>query len=271
MFPLRCTVRDCCRPLIGVDAGLSCESGHHFDRAREGYFSLLQPQDRRSKNPGDTDEAVLARRRWIERGHVAGLVDSLRGWLNRDSVPQTLDLGCGEGSFGHKLFAEHPEAYCGIDLSKRAIKLAARSWQPATWVWANADRVLPVADSSVGQVLSLFGRRPISEIQRVLAPGGHVIVAVPGEEDLIELREQTQQSGRRRSRWEMIAEEFSVVGFERAEHQTWTHHVHLDREAIADALAMTYRAVRRSQQQRLESVEEMDVTLAADLLLLRKC
>ncbi|MEM6366624.1 MAG: putative RNA methyltransferase, partial [Planctomycetota bacterium] len=161
MFPLRCTVRNCRHGLTRADSGLTCGSGHHFDRAKEGYISLLQPQDRRSKQPGDCDDAVLARRRWIERGHVAGLVESIRPWLVGDGDARTLDLGCGEGSFGQALFAEHPDSYCGIDLSKRAIKLAARAWPLATWVWANADRVLPVADGSLQQVLSLFGRRPV--------------------------------------------------------------------------------------------------------------
>ena len=102
------------------------------------------------------------------------------------------------------------------------------------------------------------------------ASGGICVVAVPGEEDLIELREQVQQAGHRRSRWEMIAEEMTTAGLEVVEQKQWRDSVELEPDAIADALAMTYRAVRHSQRARLDGVQGMSVTLSADLLLLRK-
>ncbi|QEG42143.1 putative RNA methyltransferase [Roseimaritima ulvae] len=275
MFELRCTVRKCQNLLRRDDSGLACDAGHHFDRAKEGYWNLLQPQDRRSKTPGDADAAVLARHRWLQRGHAAGLIEMLSPWVAQSAVDgiatcRTLDLGCGEGSFGPALFAAEAEGYCGIDLSKRAIKLAARAWGDATWVLANADRTLPVADASVHRVISLFGRRPAEEIGRVLVPGGHCIVAVPGEEDLIELREQVQQAGHRRSRVQAIIDQMNAAGLECITQQHWQQQVNLDPDAIRDALAMTYRAVRHSQQARLEAVTAMTVTLAADLILLRR-
>ena len=110
----------------------------------------------------------------------------------------------------------------------------------------------------------------MSEIHRVLVPGGICVVAVPGEDDLIELREQVQQAGHRRSRWEAIADEMSDAGLEVVEQKHWHSNVLLQPDAIADALAMTYRAVRHSQKSRLDAVQAMNVTLAADLLLLRR-
>ena len=278
MFQLRCTVRDCQQLLEQRERELVCRADHHFDQAKQGYWNLLQPQDKKSKNPGDSEDAVLARHRWLQHGHAISLIETLRPWFaatgtraNQEGANQrTLDLGCGEGSFGPALFSNEADSYCGIDLSKRAIKLAARGWPDATWVLANADRVLPAADQSVQRVISLFGRRPVSEIHRVLVPGGICVVAVPGEDDLIELREQVQQAGHRRSRWEMIADDMSHVGVEVVEQKHWRRNVKLEPDAIADALAMTYRAVRHSQKSRLDAVQAMNVTLAADLLLLRR-
>lgn len=270
MFELRCTVRDCHCILHRNELGLTCDAGHHFDRAKQGYWNLLQPQDRKSKHPGDCDEAVLARHRWLRRGYAVGLIETLRGWIDGEGPSQrTLDLGCGEGSFGPALFGRYPESYCGIDLSKRAIRLAVQNWREATWVLANADRILPVADASVDQMISLFGRRPVMEIRRALKPGGTFIVAVPGEADLIELRETVQQSGHRRSRFETIVEEMNGAGLCCVEKTSWTEKMDLKSDAIADAMAMTYRGVRYSQQSRLESVDAMKVTLAADLMLFR--
>jgi 23S rRNA (guanine745-N1)-methyltransferase len=107
----------------------------------------------------------------------------------------------------------------------------------------------------------------VSEISRVLSVDGSCIVAIPGEEDLIQLREQVQQVGRRRSRWELVVEEMNAVGLELSTHKKWIQEVSLDSEEIADALAMTYRAVRNAQNARLKGVDQMEVTLAADLLL----
>ena len=273
MFQLRCTVRDCQQLLEQRERELVCDAGHHFDRARQGYWNLLQPQDKKSKQPGDTDEAVLARHRWLQNGYAQSLIEALRPWCaanTSEAIQRTLDLGCGEGSFGPALFSNADTSYCGIDLSKRAIKLAARGWPAATWVLANADRGLPVSDQSVHRVISLFGRRPIAEVHRVLVPGGNCIVAVPGEEDLIELRERTQQTGHSRSRWEKIVDDMRRGGFEMVEQKHWQRNVELEPAAIRDALAMTYRAVRRSQRSRLEGVQAMSVTLAADLILLRR-
>lgn len=255
------------------DNGLFCPAGHHFDRAKQGYWPLLQPQDRRSLKAGDCDAAVFARQRWLARGYAAGLVEALKPWITAGDAAspiRTLDLGCGEGSFGPALFPNSAEAYCGIDLSKRAIKLAARNWPEATWVLANADRILPAVDGSVQRVVSLFGRRPATEIHRVMTAGGTCLIAVPGEEDLIELREQVQETGVRRSRWELVVEELSDAGLEFVAHKTWQQQIELDRDAISDALAMTYRAVRHSQQARLQTLNSMPVTLAADLILLHR-
>lgn len=272
MLELRCTVRNCGRPLeskstAGGRKGLGCDGGHHFDQAKEGYWNLTQPQDKKSLNPGDNRDAVLARHRWLQRGHSVSLAQSIRDWVTGSGEqPTVLDLGCGDGSFGPLVFPDQPEAYCGIDLSKPAIKLASRHWPAATWVLANADRGLPVMDSSVDFVMSLFGRRPVSEIKRVLTPSGCCIVAVPAEDDLIELREVVQSRGDRRSRVDAIVEEMQEFGLRCVERKQWRASVEIGQEEIEDALAMTYRARRRSEKSRIASIDSSRVTLSADLM-----
>ena len=80
---LLCTVRDChlplARPVAGTEKRLVCPRGHSFDIARSGYINLLQPQERRSKKPGDTTAAVAARRRLHDRGVTEPLLGSLTG------------------------------------------------------------------------------------------------------------------------------------------------------------------------------------------------
>ena len=58
-----------------------CARGHSFDFARSGYINLLQVQERRAKDPGDSLEAMAARRRLHERGvtaiHRAAIAEAL--------------------------------------------------------------------------------------------------------------------------------------------------------------------------------------------------
>ena len=65
---LLCTVRNCHMELVREERRLHCPRGHSFDVARSGYINLLQPQERRSKEPGDTAVAAAGRRRLHDRG-----------------------------------------------------------------------------------------------------------------------------------------------------------------------------------------------------------
>lgn len=267
---LRCTVRGCTGALTWVEAQLRCPRGHAFDRARAGYWNLLQPQDRRSRQPGDRDAAVVARRRWLERGYADGLAALLASRIDALRLPPgavAVDLGCGEGTLTARLLAPLPVAGCGIDLSTKAIRLAARAAPQLTWIVANADRGLPFADASVDLALSIFGRRPASELRRVTAPGGTLLVVVPAEDDLLELREASQGAGVRRDRVSDAIAELRG-GFDLAAASTWRQRVRHDREAWGDALAMSYRGARASEGERVAGVAELDVTVSAEILAL---
>ena len=271
MIPaLRCTVRGCTGALVWEDAQLRCPLGHAFDRGREGYWNLLQPQDRRSLKPGDSDDAVLARRRWLARGFADGLALVLSSRIEAAGLADgavLVDVGCGEGTLTARLFAAHAASGCGIDLSTKAIRLAARLAPELTWIVANADRGLPFADGSVQLALSIFGRRPVPEFARVLTPSGTLLVVVPAEDDLLELREASQGEGLRRDRVSDVLAELAP-GFDLAGRATWRHRARHDREALNDALAMSYRGARASERERLAAVAELDVTLAAEILAL---
>src|SRR5258707_1603558 len=92
---LLCPVRDCHMALGRVGRQLLCPRGHAFDIARSGYINLLQPQERRSRTPGDSEEAVAARRRFLDRGHAEPLLTSIRAMIpNKEEI---LDAGCGQG------------------------------------------------------------------------------------------------------------------------------------------------------------------------------
>ena len=272
VIDLACPVRACAEPLeLGEQLALRCRRGHSFDRARPGYWNLLQPQDRRSATPGDSPDAMAARRRWIDAGRADPLVAELRRTLAGVPLgarPAVVDLGCGDGALLARVLVERDVELCGIDVSATAIKSAARVLPGATWIVANADRRLPLADGSTDLALSLFGRRNGPELQRILRPAGVFVVAVPGADDLIELREAVQGRALRLDRVPATLAALAAE-FDLAERRTSSWAAILDAHGIADALALTYRGARRRERERTRSLSSIAVTLSAELLVFR--
>jgi 23S rRNA (guanine745-N1)-methyltransferase len=266
---LLCTVRNCRLPLAREERRLVCANRHSFDVARSGYVNLLQPQDKRSKNPGDTGDAVAARRRFLERGLAEPLVQAIVAAMPLTPGDTLLDAGCGEGHHTDAFRRAYGAKVCGLDLSVPAIELAARKYRDCEWIVANADRFLPFEDASLTAVASITARLSVDEFHRVLAPGGRLLVVIPGADDLIELREAILGEGVERDRTERTIEMFSPK-FSLQHHQALRHVARLDREAIADVMSSSYRGLRTRERERLATIDAMDVTMARDLLLFRR-
>jgi len=268
-------VRGCGAPLATRERALVCPRGHAFDLARRGYVNLLQPQDRRSPEAGDARSAVEARGRLLAAGVGAELIEvavarALRG-LPTPGPARVLDLGAGGGELLGALAAAGRRQglaleALGIDLSVAAVERAARGFPELAWVVANADRRLPLLDSSVDGVLSIFGRRPVAEVQRVLRPGGRWWVAVPAADDLLELRAAVQGRGEARARSAGLEAECGAR-FRCLEREEVRVHEVLERETLLDLLRATYRGARSSSEARVEGLERLAVTRAAELSL----
>jgi len=173
---LLCTVRDCRQPLQREARRFVCARGHAFDVARSGYVNLLQPNERRSRTPGDTAEAVAARRRVWSAAAMPPL--SVAG----DAV---LDVGCGDGYWLASIDAKER---VGVDISVPAIEAAAKRYPDCFWIVANADRFIPYSDASFDSVISITARMNDAEFRRVLRDDGRLLVAVPAPDDLMEIR-----------------------------------------------------------------------------------
>jgi len=84
---LACTVRGFGERLERRERAFVCTRGHGFDVARSGYLNLVQPHDRRSKTPGNSGEAVIARRVLLDGGFGQALGDALARCLARAELP----------------------------------------------------------------------------------------------------------------------------------------------------------------------------------------
>ncbi|MGA7239641.1 MAG: methyltransferase domain-containing protein [Bryobacteraceae bacterium] len=251
---LLCSVRGCHLSLVREERRMVCPRKHSFDIARSGYINLLQPQERRAKHPGDTLEAVAARRRLHDRGVTRPLFQAVGETVNATANDVVLDAGCGDG---FHLGALQRETKCdahGVDISIPAVDAAARRYPECEWVVANADRAVPYSDGSFSVVLSITARMNPAEFRRVLREDGRLLVAVPAPDDLIELR------GAGRDRMPRTLDEFARP-FSLAHKARVTTCADLDASAVQDVLTSIYRPIQP------RAAEAMRVTFSLDLML----
>jgi 23S rRNA (guanine745-N1)-methyltransferase len=254
---LLCSVRDCRLALLREDRRLLCARGHSFDVARSGYINLLQPQERRSKHPGDTAEAVAGRRRLHDRGLTTPLLQGIAEIIAASPSDVVLDAGCGDGFYLGTLAGQTSFDAHGVDISIPAVDAAARRYPGCEWIVANADRFVPYADHSFSIVLSITARMNAGEFRRVLRDDGRLLVALPAPDDLIELR------GAGRDRVARTVETFASH-FTLADQRRVTTTADLDAAAVQDVLHSIYRPMQS------KPAEAMRVTFSLDLLLFRR-
>jgi 23S rRNA (guanine745-N1)-methyltransferase len=251
---LLCPVRGCHQALAREAKRVVCARGHSFDIARSGYINLLQPQERRSKNPGDTSAAVAARRQLNDRGVTEPLLRAIAEMMAAGPSDIVLDAGCGDGFYLGSVARQAGFEAHGVDIAIPAVDAAAKRYPACEWVVANADRFLPYADRSFSILLSITGRMNAGEFRRVLRDDGRLLVALAAPDDLIELR------GTGRDRVDRTVETFAK-DFTLADRHRVTTLVDLDSAAVRDVLLSIYRPMRA------QPAEAMRVTFSLDLLL----
>jgi len=233
--------------------------------------NLSQPQDKKSKNPGDSAQAVLSRRRLNDTGLGEGLAKVIVETGRRvvsNAVPAILDIGCGEGFYLAGLSMAIGGEGVGVDLSTAAVELAAKRYPAMTWVVANADRQLPFANGSFDLVLSITARHHPAEFHRLLAGRGCLIVVIPGADDLIELREWIMGEGSERDRTETIRANYHPH-FELLSSESYRERRSLDRTSLLDLLISTYRGGRKSQEGMVASLSDLQVTMSREILVFK--
>lgn len=232
---------------------LVCGAGHSFDVARTGYTNLLQPQDRKSKTPGDSAAAVAARRRLHDLGVSAPLLAGIGEMAGLGAGDVVLDAGCGDGFYLGSLQAATGCAGHGVDISVAAVEAAARRYPGCEWIVANADRQIPYGDGTFSRILSITGRRNGPEFRRVLGEGGRLVVAIPGPEDLREIRGE----GRDRvgATVAELAAWFRMVRQERVSTRAW-----LNAGSVEDVRLAIYRPMQAV------AAEAGEITFSLDLL-----
>ena len=265
---------------------------HPFDVARQGYVNLLSVQNKKSKEPGDSQASIDARHRFLNQSFyqplqqlIASLIQVKSG-QSAESVQyhlnaQTwLDVGCGEGYYtgaiAEALATTETNNPCliALDISKPAVATTARvaKQEQQLWYQLKADKStakttaiypmvasashLPLIDRSIDGISTIFSPILPEEFARVLKSEGRLIIAKPDAGHLQSMREALFDEVRPHDS-DKFLEELAPYFNQVATHQV-TADLVLDRQSLADLLTMTpysYRAKAEKREALLASTE----------------
>ncbi len=185
MTKLLCPV--CKNELNKTERTFSCEKGHCFDMAKEGYVNLLTGS-KAGALIGDNRDMARSRKNFLDKGYFKALADKLCEITIALKPETVLDICCGEGYYTQALSENCDTAVLGFDISKEMVRLAAKRKCNAEFFVANMADV-PLADSSIDCAFHLFAPFCEKEFARIITHGGYLISVCPGADHLWGLKQ----------------------------------------------------------------------------------
>jgi 23S rRNA (guanine745-N1)-methyltransferase len=169
-------------------------------------------------------------------------------------------VGCGEGYYLDRLRVhlrerlDRPVICHGMDVAKDAARLAAKRSPELHVIVADVKARLPYADGAFHALLNVFAPRNPSEFARVLTPGGFLVVVIPTQQHLRELRHvgpllNIEQDKQQRV-VERLSERFALAGA-----TTLEYDIELDSADLTHLAQMTPSA-RHLSPQALDGLRE---------------
>jgi len=215
-----------------------CENNHHFDIAKEGYLNLLPVQAKSSKNPGDSQQMMLARRNFLNTGGylpLAQKIAEISAQYMTDKPANILDLGCGEGYYTNIInqqLAMHNMS--GLDIAKVAIRYAAKRYDNIQFCVASAYQV-PLHDQFLDLIIRIYAPSKVEELRRLIKKNGYLITVTPAPRHLYQLREVIYEQVN-----EHAEENEAIVGFTKKKHVRLTYPLKItDKQQLIDLINMT--------------------------------
>lgn len=241
----------CALPLTLTQRTWGCPQAHKFDMAKEGYVNLLPVQKKNSKDPGDNQQMMFARREFLNAGYYQILSDRVNQLALQyaSSAQQILDIGCGEGYYSHRLYnalvAHHFCYLQGVDISKSAIKYAAKRYPNLSFCVASAYE-MPIPSNSIDLAIRIYAPSKVEELQRIMAPSGILITVSPGPLHHFALKQQIYDQPRLHPESEARVDGFECLHQERLSAQLELN----DSKDIGNFLEMTPYAWKFTAEQK---------------------
>ncbi|MGV0360775.1 methyltransferase domain-containing protein [Corynebacterium minutissimum] len=255
---------------------LVSETGHSYDVAKQGYVTLAAGAG--LKHQGDDASMVMARETYLAMGHFAPFVEAVTGavqdsletqdeanhaaGLDEHTAPTLLEVGAGTGYYlAHTLDSIEGARGVGLDISTHAAKHLAKSHERVGAVVADVWERLPIRDNSIHAISVVFAPRNPAEFQRVLAPGGEVIVLTPQAGHLDELREPLGILGVEEGKVERLYAQAEGFLEQAAEPVDVSFPITLDKASIAAQVGMSPSARHISPEELAERMAALPQSL----------
>lgn len=245
-----------------------CKNRHCFDISKSGYVNLLV--GKHGTVHGDNKLMVKSRREFLEKGYYKPLRDSFCDTVGKflKSESTVLDAGCGEGyyTFGMRELSESADIY-GIDISKTAVEYASKRNRNIIFMTASVFDI-PLCESSCDILTTLFSPYCREEFQRVLKKDGIMIMVIPSENHLWELKQAIYDKP-----YKNTVKPYELDGFEflSAERISFTIDIEND-EDIRNLFSMTpyFYKTGIKEQQRIDVLSRLETQADFEILTYRK-
>lgn len=261
----------CGQALEENESSFKCSSNHCFDKSKSGYVNLLITSGK--KGHGDNKMMITARHNFLNKGYYEDLKSNLCHEIKiyAEKWVRLLDSGCGDGYYtvgicDEVLDSKKGEVYA-IDVSKEALKIAAKSCTAAKFAVASAYK-LPFEDESFDIITSLFAPLALEEFYRVLKKGGILITAIPLENHLYQLKQAVYDTP-----YKNKPEDTEIKGFELLNAQELRKEIQLEsNEDIKNLFMMTpyYYKTSASDQKKLDNLESLTTEIEFLILTYRR-
>lgn len=262
---LRCPV--CHEPIFKQnDKIYRCNNHHSFDIAKKGYVNFLLAHKMNSKLPGDNKLMVDARSNFLNKGYYSSFKNKLKELIDENKPKNILDAGCGEGYYTAGVDRDD-RSVIGIDISKIALQKAAPKNRDITYIAASLFD-LPIQNECVDLLFSLFAPYAGEEFHRVLKQDGIMILGIPGEDHLIELKNVIYEKP-----YKNQVKDYELSGFEFQKAEIIETKISLEsQEDILNLFQMTpyYYRTKQEDLKKIHALRKFDVTISFQLLVYKK-
>lgn len=169
------------------EISLVCEGNHRYDFSKKGYIHLINNY----KATKYSSELFEARGIVFKNNFYSEVLEVLVGLIEKYSIDNLVDVGCGEGYYIRKLKEVFPQKYFyGLDNSRDAIEIAVKEDKLNPYMIANLA-TLPFKEESVSAILNILTPANYDEFFRVIGDEGYLIKVIPNSDYLKEIRKLT--------------------------------------------------------------------------------
>lgn len=254
------------------DKTYKCKNNHSFDLSKNGYVNLFQGKG--VKIHGDDKVMIKARTDFLEGGFYENLRTEICRLSDKFTTksPKIIDCGCGECYYTEKIHStllengKSPEI-SGIDISKFAIISGAKR-SKALKLCVGSVFHLPFKSGEFDLLVTLFAPFCREEYLRVLKDNGIMIMAIPLENHLWELKQAIYEKP-----YKNKPTDLEIEGFELVEKSVLKNRISLYSNAqIQNLFSMTpyYYKTSHTDRQKLEGLDTLETQTEFMVLVYQK-